>query len=153
MGIPTLAFGFGHTAAMRRDLKRVERELARIDEPEPEAVDLIPVWEDLVAMLDATGAGPDDIEVSAAVDRYVDAYIAEFVRRVDERRDARLGALDRLELKVVPHLARLQTLMRDEQLRIELLEAIITDQVVRVAGTEDPPIYSPHRSDPKEQHR
>jgi hypothetical protein len=153
MSLPSIALGFGHTAAMRRDLKHVERELAKIDEPEPEVIDLIPIWEELAAMLHATGAGPDDAEVPIAVDRYVEAYITEFMRRVDERRDARLGALDRLELKVFPHLARIQTVMRDEQLRIELLDAIITDQVVRVAATEHPPIYSPNPPAPKEQHR
>ena len=153
MGLPSITPGFGHTAAMRRDLKRVERELAKIDEPEPEVIDLIPIWEELAAMLRATGAGPDDADVPAVVDRYVDAYLAEFMRRVDERRDARLGALDRLELKVLPHLARMQTVMRDEQLRIELLDAIISDQVVRVAVPENPPVYTPRRPDPKEQHR
>ena len=153
MGLPSIPLGFGHTAALRRDLKHVERELAKIDEPESEVIDLIPIWEELAAMLKATDAGPDDAKVPLLVDLYLESFITEFMQRVDARRDARLGALDRLELKVVPHLARIQTVMRDEQLRIELLDAIITDQVVRVAATEKPPIYSPNRPDPKEQHR
>ncbi|MEY9893379.1 hypothetical protein ABIA35_006393 [Catenulispora sp. MAP12-49] len=153
MDLALTASVFGRNAAMRRDLKLVERELAKSDEPEPEAIDLIPIWEELVAVLGVAAAGLDDDVVPAAVDRYVDAYIAEFMRRVDARHDARLGALDRLELKVAPHLARIHTLMRDEQFRIELLDAIITDQVIRVAATEEPPVFSPHRPDPPEQHR
>lgn len=153
MSLAWFSLGFGRTAAMRRDLKRVERELARIDEPELEAPDLIPIWEELAAMLRATGAGPDDAEVPVLVDRYVDTYVADFMRSVDERRDARLGALDRLELKVDPHLARIRTVMRDELLRLGLLDTIINDLLGRVAVPETPLVLTTDRPDPKEQHR
>jgi len=118
---------------MRRELIRVERELAKFDEPGPDVPDAEQAWVELQTRLgQPTPKGYDGIS------RYVDTYFTKFRSTERERHNAQLGRLDRLAMRMKPHRARISTVKEDEKRRLKLLDMITADQVKHVAGPEKP---------------
>lgn len=99
---------------MPREVRRVVKELRTLARPQAdELLDVPRVREELRQLIESAGMNRDDEKVAVAIDRYVDACVADFLRAMGEQHSARLSRLEELSARVRPYLERSAALERD----------------------------------------
>jgi hypothetical protein len=85
------------------------------------------------------------------IDKLVDSYISEFLRRNRDRHHAELGELGALKRKIMPYLGHADVLLVDQKNRIGYLDGAVTHAMDRLTDGESPLVDPRHRATPPKE--
>lgn len=85
------------------------------------------------------------------IDKLVDGYVIEFLRRMRGRHHAELSQLGALKRKIMPHLELANVLLHDQEDLIGHLNGAVTHAMDRLADGESPLVDPRHLAKPQKE--